>query len=417
MCGDNELELTMRFLFFPLEVGIAHVARSLALAEELQKTGHDIVVALPRIKQSLFASSKVQMIDISPVSPIQNIRAINTFKNKDKVAEMIEHEKKLLKKYKPDYCVVDFRLSGVVSAAQLNIPIMYITGSGGLPFGCQLPNPGWAGAIDDMSKPLINYVVQHMKYQYFKVLQQASAKTGEALDINSILEKVHYIIPEIPSYLPSLRHDLHISYTGPLMWDGFKTKKPEWMHEIEPDGKTVYLTFGGTGFDKRKLIKLAHHLLEEGLRVVVSSSFIADPHEFPKNKNLFVERYISGLDISKRVDAVICHGGYGTVTEAALAGKPVISIPFNPDQSLHALRFKELHLGEIAVKFGLKDFIHLSQNDWLKFEMIGKSASVNNVVKIVKKVLSRPEYYRSHIKDFSQKLEEQRSQFNVRELF
>jgi UDP:flavonoid glycosyltransferase YjiC (YdhE family) len=383
----------MRYLFFPIEIGIAHVSRSLALAEKLHAAGHEIIFALPRSKQELYKSSPVKIVEISPISNKDGVALIQEFFKKDSVVKMIKNERELIQKYKPDWCVVDFRLSAIISSIQENVPFMYVTGSGGLPFGCRMPNPLMPQFIYTVSRPIVETIVKHMIDKFFISLENASAESGERVRLGNYFDKIPYIVPEVPLYLPSLKDGLQIAYIGHLNWNGFKTKKPAWLNDIQPDGKTVYLTFGGTGFDEDKLVRLAEQLLDKGLRVIVSCSSIADPKDFPKNPRLFVERYLPGFEISKKVDIVVCHGGYGTIIEAIMAEKPVVCVPFNPDQMLHSLRFREMGLGEVAVKIKPKDYVSLMTADFEKFEKIGKAAVIEEVVKTTMKVLENKEKY------------------------
>jgi len=406
----------MRYLFFPIEIGIAHASRSLAIAEKLQEAGHEVIFALPKKRHALYESSPVKLTEIPAISDSEGVQLIAEFRNRDRAIDLIKSERSLIKKYKPDWCVVDYRLTAVVSSIQETVPFMYVTGSGGLAFGSHLPNPLLPSVVYSLSKPLVRIFVNFMLGIYFSSLEDASESTGERVSLRKHFETIPHIVPEIPEYLPSLREDLQIAYVGHLRWDGFKSKKPEWLSRIHPDGKTVYLTFGGTGFDKEKLIRLANRLVDEGLRVIVSSSSIADPSEFPKHKNLFVERYLSGEDVSKCVDVVVCHGGYGTIIEAAMAGKPVVCIPFNPDQLLHALRFRELHFGEVPISIGPKDYINFALADLEKVELMGKRADVERIIQTTKNVLKNYDSYTKHIKPFAKKYKDYEKNINLPEL-
>ncbi len=91
-------------------------------------------------------------------------------------------------------------------------------------------------------------------------------------------------MPEIPEYLPPVNKSLNINYLGPILWNGFEQKSPQWLKDIKPDGKTIYISFGGTGYDSRKLVDLSIVLIEKGYRVVVSASNIVDISAFPQKK-------------------------------------------------------------------------------------------------------------------------------------
>ena len=47
-------------LFLPIEVGVAHITRSLAIAEDLHMRDYAVLFALPKRKQSLFAKTPLR---------------------------------------------------------------------------------------------------------------------------------------------------------------------------------------------------------------------------------------------------------------------------------------------------------------------------------------------------------------------
>ncbi|HWD09594.1 MAG TPA: nucleotide disphospho-sugar-binding domain-containing protein, partial [Actinomycetota bacterium] len=57
------------------------------------------------------------------------------------------------------------------------------------------------------------------------------------------------------------------------------------------------------------------------------------------------------LELVDRVDAVVTHGGLATVSEALMAGKPLVVAPIRDDQPLIAERVEALGAG-LRVRFG-----------------------------------------------------------------
>jgi hypothetical protein len=183
----------------------------------------------------------------------------------------------------------------------------------------------------------------------------------------------------------------------PLFWKGFEGNMPDWLHTIKPNGRTIYLTFGGTGYDSEKLIKLSTSLVNLGFRVLVSASHIASVTSFPKHKDLYVEKYLPGLEVSRRVDLVVCHGGYGTMMQAVLSGKPVVAIPFNPDQLIHAYRFQELGLAKSVVKIIPRMWLNFQ---WSTFGNLGKTTSIPSIIEAVSTIFNKYEFYQTSIQKF-----------------
>lgn len=391
-------------IFFPIEIGIAHLTRSLAIAQELSKRKHKIIFAVPARKQKFVREAGITPHLIKSLSLSDDLSFLKKFKDFSYLTSLAKEELSLLEKYRPNCVVVDFRLTAVAASAAKQISTVFITGSGGLPYGCYLPNPGFPEVLHSITSPFIQKIVWSAKMKYLTLLAKLAQFLGSKDTEDTLFRKMVYIVPEAKSYLPPLDKRTAIHHVGPIFWEGFDHYKPSWLDEIKPDGKTIYLTFGGTGFDGDKLIDLSKALIEKGYRVVVSSSTIAKINNFPKDKNLFVSPYVSGFAISRRVDLVICHGGYGTMMQAALSGKPVVAIPFNPDQYLHALRFQELGLGKTLVHFHPSMLLNFYRSNWQAFQDSGSSVPLAKIVETVEEVLDKKDTYSRSIAKFREKI-------------
>lgn len=106
----------MKYLFFPIDIGIAHISRSLTLAEELQSAGHDVSIAIPKVRHPLYSKTSVRLIDIAPLSKTMDLRSMEYLLDVKKIEKFIAVEREILRKYKPDRSIVDFRFSALVSS-------------------------------------------------------------------------------------------------------------------------------------------------------------------------------------------------------------------------------------------------------------------------------------------------------------
>lgn len=383
------------FIFFTIEAGLAHITRSLAIAQKLIKKGHRVIFTLTKNKQFLVKDKNIEVLDIGEFFNDEQVTP--KIKDPNYVYQFILEEIKILKKVKPDFAVVDFRLSALVSCKILGVPLVFITNSDGLPFDVSLPNLGLPGVVKRVGETILKKIISNFKFEYINSL----AKAGKLIDKNFKKDKlfdIDFIIPEPESYMPSEGNNSNKYYVGPIFWDGFEAYKPDWLDKIKPDGRTIYLTFGGTGYDGKKLLNLSELLVKKGYRVIVSSSNIVEAKKFKKLKNLYIERFLPGFEVSKRVDLVLCHGGIGTLTQALLSKRPVVSVPFNPDQYLHGFRFQELGLG-ICVS-NLRLFNLLSLN-WENFQKKGRDLKIDPILKAVEKILQNREKYKAPIEKFA----------------
>lgn len=383
------------FIFFPIEAGLAHIIRSLAIAEQLVSRKHKVIFALSKDKQHLVKNKKIELIDIREFFPDGQL--VEKIKDPSYIYPFVQEEIDILKKYKPDVAVIDFRLSAVVSCKILKIPSVFITNSDGLFFKFYLPNLGFPKLFNSFINPLLQFLIFNFKNRHLDSLVKVSSMMGYKFTIKDLFNMVT-IIPEPVDYLPIEGYSPNFHYVGPVWWNGFETFIPQWLKKIKTDGKTIYLTFGGTGYDSKKLINLSELLVNKGYRVIVSSSNIARPDQFKKLKNLYVEKYLSGFEICKKVDVLVCHGGIGTLAQALISKKPVVIVPFNPDQYLHGYRFQELGLGKCVSSLNLFD---LFQIDWQRFQKKGRTLPVEKVLDAVDEVFDKIEEFKASIDRFS----------------
>ncbi len=391
-------------MFLPFEFGIAHITRSLAIAEELERSSNlNIIFALPKRKHYLINSSSIKLIDATEYYPTDHIDVFKLVGEFNKINSFAESDIKILKKYKPDYVVVDNQPSALIAASVLDLPICFIDGGVAMPYPSYLPFPPLPVTFNIFFRPLLLLIVNHLKKYFLRVLIKSIKKLGRKIsdsEIKQHIDNITIIVPETKNYLPTDRPHSNIHYVNPIFWEGFENNHPAWLKEIKPAGKTIYLTFGGTGINGKKLIDLSNSLIQNGYTVIVSTSTIIDPKEFPIHSNLYVERYLPGLEVSKRVDFVICHGGYGTMMQAIMSGKPILALPFNPDQVLHALRFQELGLGKCLLKPSFQFYQSLLSRDWQMFEKLANSASVETILASIEEITNKRNIYDQKISNF-----------------
>ena len=150
-------------VFFTIEVGIAHITRSLAIAEELHSQGHKVIFALPKRKWGLINKTPVRVIDIPPYVLTDGISVFKAIKDKSLLRDAIKAESKIIEKYSPDVIVNDFRLSAILTSANYKLPTFYITGGAGIPYGSYIPNPGLPKLIHKLALPLTQHIIWKIK--------------------------------------------------------------------------------------------------------------------------------------------------------------------------------------------------------------------------------------------------------------
>lgn len=124
------------------------------------------------------------------------------------------------------------------------------------------------------------------------------------------------------------------------------TERPEWLPE--GDGPLVYFTLG-TIFNVEAgdlYARVLEGLSTLPMRTIVTVGRELDPVELgPQPERIGVARFIPQAELLPLVDAVISHGGSGTVLGALAHGLPQITLAMGADQPHNARRIEELGLG------------------------------------------------------------------------
>ena len=111
---------------------------------------------------------------------------------------------------------------------------------------------------------------------------------------------------------------------------------------------TIYLTLGTVfNMESGDLFERAISALRElPIELIVTVGRGLDPARFgPQPKHVHIERYIPQSALLPHCDAVINHGGSGSVIGALAHGLPMVVIPMGADQALNGARCQQLGFG------------------------------------------------------------------------
>lgn len=385
--------MVAKILFFPAEIGLAHIARSLAVAEACQRRGHDVVVALPKRKISSLPAIKFRIIEVEPMVDQESMAVIEDHFQPGFLERLTQSDRTIIETEKPDVVVFDFRFSALLAAILTETPVVSIANSTSVMVPHLWPPFTSIQPFRFFSQLFIWLINRRVQQKLITEFGRAIRSFSQEFDMAHILQTVFTIVPEHLSYMPTKKPAEHLHYVQSLEWSGFAHKSPSWLSSLQKDCPTVYLSFGGTGFSPTKLLALTTALLTSDFQVVVSTGSVADPEIFPEHPRLFVEKYLDAGKILPHVDLVLCHGGYGTLSQAAQFAKPVVSVPFNPDQMIHGLRFQELGLGRCIFHLDLRSAWKLLRFQWDDFKAVGESVSVDKVVEAAGEVIAKKDQF------------------------
>lgn len=207
---------------------------------------------------------------------------------------------------------------------------------------------------------------EHLGLPYANLLVTAAGSFVRAEVVGEVLNELRaaHDLPPDPE-LEMLRRYLVLSPFPPSFRDpayplpatAFSFRPPvgeeagdlDWSPAL-PDAPTVYFTLG-TIFNMESgdlFTRVLDGLRNLPINVVVTVGNEIDPEEFgPQPPNISIRRYIAQEAILPHCDAVISHGGSGSVTGALLHGLPMVLIPMGADQPLNAARCEQLGMARV----------------------------------------------------------------------
>lgn len=385
-----------RILFAPIQTGIAHIIRTLAIAEVINQK-YEVLFIIDRQKAKILPiASKIKKILIDPADFDNKEGVVKLFSNKigeKKTIFYTDHYISLFKKYKPALVVNDSNYLAFFACLVLDLPYVVITNSLLFPY-----RKGMVGhKPETFSKWLFGGLTSFIANTWLHLFFRAGFSTMKhykkpVLSPQDFLEKVNYIIPEPKEYNIIRKYHPNVYYVGPIVHKKFETRDLAWERQTKKligNKKAVYITFGGTGYGQRLFVNLIKRFLSQGFFVIATTgTAIKIGKILIKNKNLILKRFIPGMSATHIADAVVSHGSYGTIVHAILSEKPIVCIPFNLDQLFHSVKINDLGIGATTMKWGLHHFIL----DPKKVQDEAEKTKVDVVVKKVREVLTNPKY-------------------------
>lgn len=298
----------------------------------------------------------------------------------------------LLKAYQPDLIIGDHQLFAAPIAAKAL----------GLPYCTSVTAPAAIKIISELPKVHEWEVNQIMALQ-----EELGVKENHSLACSDLLTLVltsQYFFGEMD--LPS-----NYQFTGPVLterriacefdWDAFKSST-----------KKKILVSIGTTFDhdhkKAFFQKVVDAFKDKDLTVVV----VSDPQLFDSwPENFMVYQQVPQLDLLPHLDAVVCHGGHNTVSEALSNGLPLVVIPIAYDQShvagrvvrtgagerLNFNRFKANHLQE-AVEQVLSNESYREAAQAVRQSFIDAGGTATAADLLEQTLISQPKQVKPHSK-------------------
>lgn len=332
-----EFSRRLKFIFFPLGYVLAHTSRCIEIAKELRARGHEVVFGggdprHPRSKLGLVKNAGFRLEPThEPFYPYGWDRFVEhgwkasafDLYNLHKwvpLQKIIEDQIELIRREEPALVIGDASISVSTAAYIAKTPAAGVMN---------------AYASHFLSSRSVYYPLTlfYDRFILAPIRKRAYDNYGiTPVDARELLRSLPLISPDLPELYDPPAYFPRYHTVGPIHSDTPGTL-PDWMDELDDGTPNVYITMGSTG------------LLDQFLRRVYPA-FGAAPYRFivttggqareetvrDAPANFRVAEYAPGLEILKRSEALIFHGGNGTLYQALSAGVPMISFPSHLEQ-------------------------------------------------------------------------------------
>ncbi|MCA9376842.1 hypothetical protein H6763_04345 [Candidatus Nomurabacteria bacterium] len=402
----------MNILFTPItSSSIAHIIRSFALAEEFEKDNHKVFFTSCLLKKDFIQSKGYEVVE--------TYHPFNLNDEEDQsVNYLSSHKKEMV-----DWFKAEINASEKVGAdVVISSPAFFgshVTLATGIPTvslmnGQYLPSSKGLMGLSLAKDTLKNALLRSLLRPIFKK-EFIKKYLSEVLDVYRLIgienniktqedlySQMPILIPGDEEFEPQRYLDEKTKFVGPLFWNGFEridgNLTEEAIKEFKGNDKLIFLTFGGSVFNKEVYDRILKGMEEVEAKVIVALGPNFDRKSFPDDsERLMIRNFVPGLRVSKLSDVIVNTGSQGAIMQALCNGKPVVAFPVGIDQAYFANRLEEMGVGINVNKIRITGF---SKRE--SYQFVDNSIP-ENMVKAVLRILKESKYSDS-AREYSERL-------------
>ncbi len=319
---------------------LAHVGRPLVIARTLEQTGVEVVFARPPEYAWMTQHGRFEIVDLRSQPPAEFARRLDAGRplyDLDTLETYVADDIALLRRFRPDAVIGDFRLSLSVSARLEGIPYATLCDAYWspecpldpivpvLPFTRFMPI-GLAQALFSAVAP----IAFRLHARPMEALRRRHGLPGFGHDLRRCYTDADLRLFANPRELfPQVRPHSGAAFIGPIAWSP-DTPLPD---DFPSDPDLVYVSMGSSG-NVGILDTLFATLASLNLPAVVATAGRPAPPP-PARSCIRLYDFLPGREAIARSRLVVCNGGSPTTNQALAAGVPVLGIPQNMDQFLN----------------------------------------------------------------------------------
>ena len=350
--SSNATARPSRILFFPLGWVLAHTVRCIEIAKVLRQRGHDVMFAgddpnhpssrLNLVQEAGFTLLYAREPNLPDIwARFQRLGWKASFWDMVNLrywaplTKIIESQRQAIEQARPDLVVGDATVSASTAAYIAGIPCAGIMNG----YAARLltpPTPTYFAA-----KGLDRYLLAGIRKRLYQKYQRSDRNAFD------MLYHMPMISPDLPGLYPLPKQFRQYHMVGPISPD-LEAPLPEWFDELKDGTPNIYITMGSTGLLEHFLGRTYAVLGKLPYRFMVTRGGQASEEVLKAAPaNFRLTRYAPGSRLLENAQAMLYHGGNGSMYQALAAGVPMLALPAHYEQRLNA---------EIGVKhgFGLK---------------------------------------------------------------
>lgn len=331
-----------RILFFAEAVTLAHIARCVALADGLHKTGnYTIALAADNRYDEILGEIPYQRFPLNSVSneyflkkltkgtPLYDVKTLCSY---------VKEEIKVIEEFNPDFIFGDFRLTLAISSKLKKIPYATITNAYWSPYANitylipEIPITKIFGvSIAQRLFDLVNPIIFKIHSLAFNKACKKFGLPPLPYDMRETYTHADYTLyADIESLFPMKPLPSNHLFIGPILWSA-KVSSPDWWETLPTDKPIVFITLGSSG-DSQLLPMIIDTLSKMPVTVIcvtAKKKLVSKDYS-----NVFIADFLPAKEAVQKADVIICNGGSPMVYQSLVENKPVIGIPSNLDQYL-----------------------------------------------------------------------------------
>lgn len=324
----------------------------------------------------------------------------NNYCTEDELRKIVNEEVKLINSIKPKVIITGYRTTLSISSKIAKIPLVWVLST---VVSKKFFEGGYASIPENRGGFFRKLKLSdNKKYSKLVLNNNSTSKIWNNIlsdnnlpifksDIDIFQGDIN-LLSDAPELFPFIVPSKEYQFTYPLI-NNKKILMPKEINNFLSNQRlSIFITLGSSG-NKQLFLKILNCLRNVEASIIVAKTSILtdlDTQNFPNN--YFFAKSFPHIDIAKRTDLSIIHGGQGTIYSTLIAGKPFIGIPLFSEQQYNLEAISKMKSGICLLQKELSEETLVSS-----INLIIRNKEFSENAKRISKVVSK--YYQN--KDYS----------------